>query len=905
MNARGFWTVPLAAAAAVVVAAVPAVATTEPAVTVSPGTVVNRDYPPLVGANNDDAVFQVYANNYLAACRQAGPCDVIPLQLDNVRVRQGSDTLVKLVISYDDQGGQNRLSTWLFDPAHEGASDVPLERGPNVPGGRVEFYIADPTLTRYDFVVNNVQGPNTGFHLAASVVTIARPSAPAGRNAATDARATSTRGSVMVSSRGAAPTADATADLSLAPDSRLSGLRSADTRASAAIDLEHLPWWLVLLAALLVTAVAVLWRRAMTTKDGRLLPAPQRRLRDLPLFWKVLTPFVLVMILVGLVGTYITARYLTKQAQSSLDESLVQRSAAADAFLRDQELYELEAVQYAANLVGVPEALAAHNTAAAARSLASAVAVHKELDVLSVVDVSGASVVDYTRSGDRFVPYAGARWSGVRAVSEVLSGYVDAAGDKHTGLVRLANGQTLLVVAAPVRTTRTVGAVVAGIDADRLARGIVSRSGGTVALYDLAGSRMGTSAADLPATIPASWASTTLRHRWTEHGREVASIYAPLVVRGVQVGSVAVTRPVGSTFSHVRGAALQLAALALLAVAVIGALGLVITRYVLTMVRPLLAANRSFGRGDLDVRAKVRSADELGELAAGFNQMADRLQASYEELERRVAQRTEELQRLYDETAADAEARAQFFATVSHELRTPLFAILANAELLTDPVMRPETAAEVEEFTSTIVQSGRVLLDRVNELLDLARLESGAQMRLELEKVRPIDAWRDIAPSMTALARTERVHLEVGVTETLPPVIADPVRLRQIFMNLVSNALKYTPADGSVRVTATASGSGAVELAVADTGVGIPADVGDKVFEPYYQVNRGGDEPTLPSTGLGLAITKRLVDAHGGRMWFESVEGAGTTFHVVLPTAGAGPGAPSQRQPMSKANVTP
>jgi signal transduction histidine kinase len=263
--------------------------------------------------------------------------------------------------------------------------------------------------------------------------------------------------------------------------------------------------------------------------------------------------------------------------------------------------------------------------------------------------------------------------------------------------------------------------------------------------------------------------------------------------------------------------------------------------------------------------------------------MAEQLAASYGELERRVEERTEELSRLYQENLAASEARSQFFATISHEFRTPLFAILANIEMLADPSLGPTTDDELRESLSTIDGASRLLLERVNEMLDLARTESTG-LDLQLGPVELASVWDELGPTVAALARSNDLTLVVDLDAGLPAVWADGDRLRQIVLNLTSNAVKYTPAGGTVTVAAAPRGDD-VEISVSDTGIGIPKSVGDRVFEPYYRVKGSRAQGRWASTGLGLALTKRLVEAHGGRIRFESTK-RGTTFYVELPSAG-------------------
>src|SRR5207237_7913104 len=165
-----------------------------------------------------------------------------------------------------------------------------------------------------------------------------------------------------------------------------------------------------------------------------------------------------------------------------------------EAYLRDQELYLLEAVRFAANVEGLPESLAARDQAGVTKALASAVAVRKDLDVVAAIDGAGGGLVDYTAAGGTFARASGGNWTAVPAVRDVLAGTTDATGDKLTGLVRLDDDTTLFLVAGPVRTDSIVGAVVAGISADKLAAGAATRAGAGIALYDGAGQLMARSA---------------------------------------------------------------------------------------------------------------------------------------------------------------------------------------------------------------------------------------------------------------------------------------------------------------------------------------------------------------------------------------------------------------------------
>ena len=847
--------------------------------TVAPGRHAAASYPALVGVMNDEWTAWATGTGAFSfhTCEDPGPCDVVPVGLASVpKAGPDEEVLLTFTVTWDDQGGADGLGTYVLDPAHEGDGDLPVMTGPATTSGRMQFSLPDPTLRHYDLVVYNLGGVNHGYRVDVSIGVASDGAVRPGNTLAGGAKVAGTgtgRGastaSVQRSTTGAGSSASGVA---LDPqDGPLTDLRDLTASSHHSAGTRGWSTWFLLLLAVPTAALVLRARRrvsGLSTWFSRL-----------SLFWKLLVPFVAVILVVGPFGAYFTVRYLAGRAQTSVDQSLLQRSVATTTYLRDEELYLLEADRFAANLEGAPEATAARSGADLARALASAVAVRKNLDVLAATDASGAGLVDFVRGRDgTFSAHTGVAWSAAPAVREVLSGVVDATGDKRTSFVTLGDGSVLFLTAGPIRTDRVVGATVAGLSATRLAEGAAHQARARVALYDSTGARMGTSHdSGLPAVVGASLRRGSVRVR--SNGQ--VSLFEPLVVRGRAVGTVATRIPVGSAYASVRGAALRLGLLVVLAMAAIVGFGILVTRYVLASVEPLVETNRALGRGDLSVRAPVRSGDELGELAQGFNLMAEQLQASYEELERRVAERTEELSRLYKENLRASEIRNQFFATISHEFRTPLFAILANTEMLRDPDFSPDSPEEADEYLATVDTSARLLLDRVNEILDLARTEA-TPVELEKTNVSLHDVWRDIEPSVVALARAAGIAISSDVPGDLVPVPADRGRVRQVLLNLTSNAIKYTPAGGRVSVSARPI-DGALEVAVSDTGPGIPKSVGNKVFEPYYRVR--STTTSYASTGLGLALTKRLVEAHGGRIWFQNRKGGGTTFCFTVPLA--------------------
>ena len=224
------------------------------------------------------------------------------------------------------------------------------------------------------------------------------------------------------------------------------------------------------------------------------------------------------------------------------------------------------------------------------------------------------------------------------------------------------------------------------------------------------------------------------------------------------------------------------------------------------------------------------------------------------------------------------EAKSRFLANMSHELRTPLNAIIGFADVLGQH-MFGELNAKQGEYVSDIVASGRHLLSLINDILDLSKVEAG-RMTLEPAAFSLRGALTDGVTMVRENASRHRIGLSVDVAPDVDVVTADERKIRQVVFNLLSNAVKFTPDGGRVTVTA-ARAPGEVRVAVADTGVGIAVEEQGRVFEEFAQTKDG--EHAAEGTGLGLTLSKRLVELHGGRIWVESQVGKGSTFTFALP----------------------
>jgi signal transduction histidine kinase len=336
--------------------------------------------------------------------------------------------------------------------------------------------------------------------------------------------------------------------------------------------------------------------------------------------------------------------------------------------------------------------------------------------------------------------------------------------------------------------------------------------------------------------------------------------------------TVFVEQPLEEAFEPLRASIRRTVLLLVVGIALSVAGSLMLARAMVRPIRALQEGAARIGAGHLGDRIQVRTGDELEALGAELNRMATQLQESYAGLERKVEERTRELE------IADRH-KSEFLANMSHELRTPLNAIIGFSEVLLQR-MFGELNRKQEEYLNDILSSGRHLLSLINDILDLSKVEAG-RMDLELQRFDLPQALHDTRVLVRERAARHGIDVHLDVDARLGGFVADERKVKQVLLNLLSNAVKFTGEGGRIDIRATPADAG-VEISVSDTGIGIAPENQELIFQEFWQV--GGDHAhTREGTGLGLTLARKFVELHGGRIWVKSQPGQGSTFTFSLP----------------------
>lgn len=330
----------------------------------------------------------------------------------------------------------------------------------------------------------------------------------------------------------------------------------------------------------------------------------------------------------------------------------------------------------------------------------------------------------------------------------------------------------------------------------------------------------------------------------------------PILIDGEPVGVVLVAEPQPAldpreqTYLNRTNQALLIGAVGAGVTALM--IGMLLARLFSRPLTELTTAITAMAQGELNQQVQVHSRDELGKLAEAFNQMSAKVHRANH-------------------------LRQQMTADIAHDLRTPLTVISGYLEALRDGTLKPTP----ERFE--VMNQEALLLRRLIEDLRTLSLADAGELKLIRQKIQPLELLEQVKQSFEPIASEQQVILKVHVDDLLPDVHVDRERMVQVFENLVSNALRYTSVGGTVTLQARRC-SADVCITVQDTGAGIAPDQLMNIFERFYRVDESRQQ-SAHETGLGLAIAKSIVEAHGGRITAESQRGIGTSMTIMLPAA--------------------
>lgn len=387
-------------------------------------------------------------------------------------------------------------------------------------------------------------------------------------------------------------------------------------------------------------------------------------------------------------------------------------------------------------------------------------------------------------------------------------------------------------------------------------------------------------------------------------GRRMMMFHSIILDRE-RIGTLYIQADMQEMFTRVRVSAIIVLGIlmtsSLVAFFLASRLGDIISRPVLDLAHTAAIVSE---KQDYSIRVIGSGQDELGQLIDGFNSMLTQierrdsaLQDARDRLEFAVEERTRQLQEAKQRAEEASRHKSLFLSNMSHELRTPLNSIIGFAWLLQDPAVSLLNEKQAR-FARNIATSGGHLLALINDLLDLSKVEAG-KLLLQLQPLSLQEAIETAVGAIRLQVEQKQLVLDLSMESELPMVTADATRFRQILYNLLSNAVKFTPAGGRIDIIARTRAGGEgfglpcdfVEIAVADSGIGIKSEDLPKLFQIFTQL-----EPALTKqfqgTGLGLALTKQLVELHGGSIWATSEgQGRGSTFTVRLPLVARAPSA--------------
>jgi len=619
--------------------------------------------------------------------------------------------------------------------------------------------------------------------------------------------------------------------------------------------------------------------------------------------YKVILPFLVLTLLVAITGVYVVTRLVANSLNERLTNQLLEAGRVVSDDIARQEIKHVDNSRYIALTHGVPEAIAGKDVQAV-EGLVMPAAAGLGVESVIIQDTAGRQMVQLLRQGDGsysrvnqpLVVPASPQADSLLAVRDpsstprraILENPADERYYYYTSMVIGLNGES-------------IGVIAVGTSLETLLPYLKNTSLADVILYDQSGQALGTTFGT-QSTDPAFLTNASIspdlnlqvinstgnvmgenfqvEKRWYRLAR------SPIQVSNDRLGTFAVVLPLDFVIQPgtvTRNNSIILYVLAMISVV---AVGYGISRLITNPLFKLVHTSQAIAGGDLTRRTGIQSRDEIGTLANTFDEMTGHLQQRTAELER--------ANRILEQMDA---TKTGFIKVAAHELRTPLTIISAYAQVLEQKVKdTPELTTASQGIIKGIARMNEV----TNSMLDISRIDSKTLMVIP-ENVRIVDLITKVQKTFQTSLFERRLAMTFDGLASLPSIQADPDLLQKVFYHLVMNAIKYTPNGGVItasgRTVEEQTGVEEVEVVVKDNGIGIDAKDQELIFEKFYQTgeielhssNKTGFKGGGP--GLGLAIARGIVEAHGGRIWVESSghnedTNPGSRFFVRLPVKG-------------------
>lgn len=615
---------------------------------------------------------------------------------------------------------------------------------------------------------------------------------------------------------------------------------------------------------------------------------------------KVILPFLLLTLVVAITGIYVVTRLVTSSLSERLNNQLRQAGIVVLDDIARQEVKHLEIARIVAFTTGFAEALETGESDFV-RALVQPLAFGLDAENFAVIDAQGREQAHILKNADGSLNVVeGDAGSGNLPIVHLLLQNKAPEGLPMRGLgVNPMDGRYYYYTAAPVSFDgRFVGVVLVGTSLENLLPIFRNTSLADVIIYANEGEA-------IDATLAAAGRSPdflveqsitpeeynqalladdlTIGENFFIGARGYSVARGPLRVGNDRIGVLAVVLPLDFVIEQgIDNRNLYVALFLAVGVGVI-LIGFIVSRLIIRPLYALIGASRAIASGDLSQRTGIATNDEIGILATTFDSMTGRLQ-----------ERTSELQRTYHILEQMDRTKSSFIEVSAHELRTPLTLIKGYTQMLQ---MKSANDPEMEALTRGIVDGSERMVEIVNSMLDVSRIDSKTLKILpEMTQVGLVILRLQKAFKNALIERKQSLDTE-GL-ENLPPIHADPDLLYKVFYHLIINAIKYTPDGGLVTISGRTleetPGRPEVEIVVSDTGIGIAPQNHDLIFEKFFQTGEvllhssGKTKFKGGGPGLGLAIARGIIEAHGGRIWVESkgcdeLTNPGSHFHIRLP----------------------